>query len=308
MAPHFELNRLADRSDAALLEELRRVASLIEAEFLSKKAFDTHSKVSADTLRKRFGSWEKALTAAGLSHLFNGCGLTDKIRKQCGRFMSEADVIAELRRVADELGTQTIKQDDFNCYASIEAGTVRKRFGSWNNALRAAGLSVTPLGRRYTDDQCFENLLTVWTHYGRPPMHREMKSSPSIVGPKAYILRWGTWNKALQAFVDRVNSDETAISEITSQTTVEEPAAMKTATKRRAAEADVRDIRIGLRYSVLKRDSFKCVLCGASPATKQGCILHVDHIIAWSRGGKTVLTNLRALCERCNIGKGAQLE
>jgi len=53
--------------------------------------------------------------------------------------------------------------------------------------------------RGYTDEECFENILTVWTHYGRPPMYKEMRLPPSRVGPKAY-LRWGTWLKALEAF------------------------------------------------------------------------------------------------------------
>ena len=57
-----------------------------------------------------------------------------------------------------------------------------------------------------------------------------------------------------------------------------------------------------LRYDVMKRDGFKCVLCGAS-AQRDGVKLHVDHIKPVSKGGKTELSNLRTLCERCNFGK-----
>ena len=56
-----------------------------------------------------------------------------------------------------------------------------------------------------------------------------------------------------------------------------------------------------LRYDVMKRDGFRCVLCGAS--AKEGAKLHVDHIIPVSRGGKTEMQNLRTLCEHCNFGK-----
>ncbi|MCL4507775.1 MAG: HNH endonuclease [Chloroflexi bacterium] len=31
--------------------------------------------------------------------------------------------------------------------------------------------------------------------------------------------------------------------------------------------------------------------------------LHVDHILAWSKGGETVLENLQTLCSVCNLGK-----
>lgn len=56
-----------------------------------------------------------------------------------------------------------------------------------------------------------------------------------------------------------------------------------------------------LRYDILKRDGFKCTICGATQA--DGVKLHVDHIIPISKGGKTIPKNLRTLCDRCNFGK-----
>lgn len=61
-----------------------------------------------------------------------------------------------------------------------------------------------------------------------------------------------------------------------------------------------------LRYEVMRRDGFRCQLCGATQA--DGYKLHVDHIIPVSKGGKTEMSNLRTLCERCNLGKGADIE
>lgn len=57
-----------------------------------------------------------------------------------------------------------------------------------------------------------------------------------------------------------------------------------------------------LRYDILKRDNFKCVICGRTPK-KDGITLHVDHIIPVSKGGKTEPENLRTLCSICNLGK-----
>ncbi len=56
-----------------------------------------------------------------------------------------------------------------------------------------------------------------------------------------------------------------------------------------------------LRYEVLKRDNFRCVLCGRGQ--NDGVKLHADHIRPIAKGGKTVLSNLRTLCEDCNRGK-----
>lgn len=61
-----------------------------------------------------------------------------------------------------------------------------------------------------------------------------------------------------------------------------------------------------IRYNVLKRDNFKCRICGVS--MKDGAKLHVDHIIPVSKGGKTVMSNLQTLCDRCNIGKSNKID
>lgn len=61
-----------------------------------------------------------------------------------------------------------------------------------------------------------------------------------------------------------------------------------------------------LRYEVLRRDGFRCQICGAT--AKDGYKLHVDHIYPVSKGGKTELSNLRTLCERCNMGKSDKIE
>ncbi len=60
-----------------------------------------------------------------------------------------------------------------------------------------------------------------------------------------------------------------------------------------------------LRYLVLKAAGGRCQLCGISA---KECPLDVDHIIPRSRGGKTELANLQALCSKCNRSKRNQDE
>ena len=164
-----------------------------------------------------------------------------------------------------------------------------------------------------------QNLLNVWTHYGRQPSYGEMDQPPSRIPSGAYEACWGTWRKALRAFLSRVNADlqEGRLQPIPAPRE-ERPAHARTrinlmparADRRlgRSTEADRRTISLGLRYEVLRRDRFRCALCGASPASQLGCELHVDHMVAFSRGGKTVSANLRTLCSDCNLGKGVRLE
>lgn len=61
-----------------------------------------------------------------------------------------------------------------------------------------------------------------------------------------------------------------------------------------------------LRYDILKRDNFRCQLCGST--AQDGVKLHVDHIHPIAKGGKTTPANLRTLCDRCNMGKSDKYE
>jgi ATP adenylyltransferase len=78
--------------------------------------------------------------------------------------------------------------------------------------------------------------------------------------------------------------------------------------KRGAAVYDHRRAALGyisgsLRYDVLKRAGFRCELCGISADERA---IEVDHIVPRKHGGEDDLTNLQALCFKCNANKGAR--
>jgi hypothetical protein len=294
--PRFELDRLTSYDEESLLSEVRRVARLVASRTLTEAAFNESGRVHSSTLRKRFGAWRDVLAAAGLSDRHDG-RTSAKQREE---------VLAEIRRVAAELGTREVRRREFTERSGITDRPIRRLFGSWPRALAAAQVDLVSPRKLYTDEECFENLLAVWTHYGRAPRHSEMSRPPSIVGAKAYVRRWETWRKALAAFVERVNS-EPMVGASPSPDGVSSAASPQEAIRPRPA-GDTREVSLGLRYRVLVRDRFRCVLCGRSPASDLGVVLHVDHILPWSRGGKTVVENLRSLCEVCNLGKGSRLE
>lgn len=64
-------------------------------------------------------------------------------------------------------------------------------------------------------------------------------------------------------------------------------------------------LKPGMRYDVMKRDGFKCCICGATSTDES---LVVDHIKPISKGGKTKMDNLQTLCNTCNSGKGAKFD
>lgn len=71
----------------------------------------------------------------------------------------------------------------------------------------------------------------------------------------------------------------------------------------RAKQAAEKQVRVmpALRWQVFKRDGWRCVACGRG--SQDNVILHVDHIIPRSKGGKDTLDNYQTLCHICNIGK-----
>lgn len=77
-------------------------------------------------------------------------------------------------------------------------------------------------------------------------------------------------------------------------------------TYKKLSKVERGEVSDSLRYDVMNRDGFRCVICGAS--ANEGVRLHVDHIIPIAKGGKSSINNLRTLCERCNVGKSDKIE
>jgi hypothetical protein len=291
--PMFELKTLEDYSDNALLDELRRVADELNGKHLTIENFNQLARVHSTTLRYRFGSWKNALNLAGISEVI------------APRFnpLTRETVILSLRDYAKEYPGTSVTQDEIARKLGVHRGTLTRRFGKWEDLLNEVGLSPVPLGRRYMDEECYENIIVLWTHYGRQPHFAELKKPPSTVGPKAYIGRWGGWRAALGAFVKYVNQAPDV-----AQTPVIEKHSFESSTTKSTSIITPRSISLTLRYKVLSRDRFRCVICGRSPAKDLSIELHVDHIVPWSKDGQNTEENLRTLCFDCNLGKGANIE
>lgn len=65
-----------------------------------------------------------------------------------------------------------------------------------------------------------------------------------------------------------------------------------------------RPIDVKLRFSVFRRDGFRCVYCGATPGEAG---LHADHVTPVAAGGKNEIGNLVTACRDCNLGKSDTL-
>lgn len=202
--------------------------------------------------------------------------------------VSDEEILSDLRRVSGILNSSKVTQKLYGEHGQYDCSNVGRRFGTWNKALEAAGLSLSNLCN-IPDEALFENILLLWQHYGRQPRRAELAQPPSTISQSAYNRRFKSWVVALEHFVDFANSAD-----------VSAPARAEEKTGSRITG---RDPSLRLRFKVLSRDRFTCQHCGASPAKMLGVELHVDHILAWSKGGETILANLQTLCSRCNLGK-----
>jgi hypothetical protein len=207
------------------------------------------------------------------------------------RNVPDEELLEDIRRTASKLGRITITTREYNSNGKYTAGTVIERFGGWNTALQQAGLSIG-MYKNTPDDELFENIQDVWLKLGRQPKYRDMQIPLSKHSASVYLTRFGTWREALQQFVTYVNSEEV-------ETVVSIVAKHEVSSRHKTK----RNINWRLRFLVMRRDNFKCIACGRSPATNPEVILHVDHVTAWDKGGETVYENLQALCSVCNIGK-----
>ena len=289
----FELTTLENYSDENLLAELHRIAAELNGKRLTIEKFNELSRVHYTTLRNRFGSWKNALDLAGISETI------------APRFipLTREAVIASLRAYATEFPGTPVAKEEIARQLGVDKGSITRRFGKWQDLLSEVGLSSVTLGRRYTDEECYENIVALWMYYGRQPSIAELKQPPSKVGSKAYILRWGGWRAALGAFIKYVNQEPQSVQKTISEESNSEISAHQT-----TPVAAPRTISLALRYKVLCRDRFRCVICGRSPAKDPSVELHVDHIHPWSKGGQNAEENLRTLCFDCNLGKGDKIE
>ena len=214
------------------------------------------------------------------------------------------ELLADLRRVALEIRNESLTASHYDDRGKFGKTTILRRFKSWHAAISAAGLKVVH-NVNISDEALFENLSAVWQHLGRQPFGREMEKSARTTSRYSlgtYEKRFSTWNKALEGFIDFINGVTDSDSE--RQRTGERA---KIPRAKRMSSRTPRGINWRLRHKVFVRDCCICKICGASPAKDPNVVLHVDHILPWSKGGETVIENLQTLCSVCNIGKGNEV-
>lgn len=119
-------------TDEELLGELERLADELGSRPTAAE-MDDHGAYWASTYRRTFGSWTAACEAAGL----------ETSQPVAQETLSEEVLIEELNRVAEVCGPPP-SVSNMRDEGKFSPRTYSRRFGSWNAAVKAAGLEPHP--------------------------------------------------------------------------------------------------------------------------------------------------------------------
>jgi len=219
------------------------------------------------------------------------------------RGITDEELLADLKRVALALNKPTVTRLDYDERGKYSPATYIRRFSSWFNALKKAGMEKTRTPMNLPEEELFKNLEEIWIKLGRQPRYVEVQKPLSKYSAGTYENRFGTWRKALEKFVSYINTDKTS-EENSADNSVEEKTSIDEVSGKTIRHKTKREISDRLRFRILMRDGFACKKCGRSPIKERDVELHVDHITPWSKGGETLPENLETKCSRCNLGKG----
>jgi len=117
----YEIKRLSDYSEESLLNELRRVAKMLNKNTLTKDDFDQYGRACAAEIQRKFGSWNNGLKKAGLDI-------------QYVRNIPAVELLAEIERVWNQLGRQP-KREEIERLGKFSRGPYERHFGSWAKAI-----------------------------------------------------------------------------------------------------------------------------------------------------------------------------
>lgn len=188
-------------SDEQLLDEIGRMADVLGRP-PTYGEMDELGAHSPSTYRRRFGSWREAVREAGFS--------TDPLSGGAKRRIPERELLGELRRLADEYG-RTPTYEELQADGQYAGATYLSRFGSWNEALEAAGLEPRPFrGDRIPTRELIRELRALAVRVARRPYRKEMDDEGPYSG-MTYYDRFGGWQDALDAAGIESRDGETVV-------------------------------------------------------------------------------------------------
>lgn len=112
---------------------------------------------------------------------------------------SKNEILNELTRVSRSLNVASLREKDFRRNSKISLGVVQNNFGSWNEAIKEAGLVPTSQEykkrKKIDDHELLKDLLRLYEVYGKDPTGILINSKGNF-SARTYIERWGSIQEA----------------------------------------------------------------------------------------------------------------
>lgn len=244
-------------------------------------------KFHPHTLLKHFGSWQELMATAGIEY--------DKFSSVRTSKLEVSENIKSFV-IAHSINERTAGRFEKWSGRDVSMGALKQHFPSWHAAMSELGFECPTRTRstKHSDEDYLAATEQVW-RWSMQTLHRSptakdfktyIASHVGGVSPATLVRRFGALTRYLESFA------QWKAGKITRNALLNLSGATKI-------------VRIPfskkLRYEVLHEAGFRCATCGR--CSDDGAVLHVDHIIPVSLGGTNERSNLRALCDDCNLGR-----
>ncbi|MCU4802387.1 HNH endonuclease [Halobacteria archaeon HArc-gm2] len=143
---------------------------------------DREGRYSRATVKKRFGSWNAGLRAARLTPVHH-------------HELSRDDIIQDIQGVAEELGhAPTVA--NMRSEGQYSVTVAQSKFGSWNDALVAAGYKPNKIKQIPRDDLLAE-IRRLSDVLGHPPSTNDLKEHGKY-SVRGYFREFDGWHEAVR--------------------------------------------------------------------------------------------------------------
>jgi hypothetical protein len=174
-------------SEEELLDVLHRLTDEL-GERPTADQMDEQGEYWVSTYQDHFGSWTNAVEEAGYE------------TPHPSRRVPTERLLDELKRIADDVGGRPTLRD---MEAKGEYGpmTFIRRYGSWNEALEAAGFEARTSHDSVSQEEMIEELHRLADALDKRPSMRDMNEHGKF-SPNTYHEKFGAWSTALQIAFD----------------------------------------------------------------------------------------------------------
>lgn len=178
-------------SDSELKCELADVAALTDRNGnITPTIVQEESDIAYATFTNRFGEWPAPLVEADI---ISDADAYDPAHKYP---IEEAELEAELQQMRDKLGRPPYlpEMDQRGAYSSE---TYLDRYGSWEDAVDAAGLSTHNVNKQRSEEELLEELERLYDKFGKQLSKMSLRVHAQY-SPDTYIDRFGSIDTAYE--------------------------------------------------------------------------------------------------------------